>query len=57
MHSNYFYIFYLGEFYVGKYFTDEGEFDEVGFQIDFKKNLKNFQDKHYRKCSYNHKND
>ena len=42
---------------MGKYFTEEGEFDEVGFQIDFKKHVKKFQDKKYKKFSYNHKSD
>jgi hypothetical protein len=44
-----------GKLYVGKYFTEEGEFDEIGFKNDIKKLLKLFQQKKYSEVEFNHK--
>jgi hypothetical protein len=44
-----------GKLYVGKYFTEEGEFDQIGFANDIKKLLKLFQQKKYSEVEFNHK--
>jgi hypothetical protein len=45
----------LGKLYVGKYFTEEGEFYSVGFSEDIKKLLKLYQQKKYSEVEFNHK--
>lgn len=45
----------MGDMYVGKYFTEAGEFDELGFTIDFKKIVKKFQEKQYKTLTFENK--
>lgn len=47
----------IGEMHVGKYFTEAGEFDEVGFVLDVNKVVKKFQDRRYKTYVYGHKAD
>mmetsp|Transcript_5545 Transcript_5545/g.8442 ORF Transcript_5545/g.8442 Transcript_5545/m.8442 type:complete len:187 (+) Transcript_5545:67-627(+) len=46
-----------GKMYVGKYFTGEGEFDQVGFMNDIKTHVQRFRSKKYNEFEYNHKSD
>mmetsp|Transcript_5605 Transcript_5605/g.5800 ORF Transcript_5605/g.5800 Transcript_5605/m.5800 type:complete len:193 (-) Transcript_5605:191-769(-) len=46
-----------GRMYVGKYFTQKGEYDKVGFMKDVKKHVQRFQQKKYMEFHYNHKSD
>ena len=49
----------IGEMYVGKYFTEKGEFDEEGYANDLIKHIQRYQEKKYQTFKYNHgkKND
>jgi len=47
----------IGNMYVGKYFTQKGEFDKVGFVEDVKTHMKRFEQKKYTTFEYNHKSD
>ena len=44
----------VGKFYVGKYFTSKGEFDEPGFHADLKKHLERFDQKKFGEFQYTH---
>jgi hypothetical protein len=43
--------------YVGRYFTEKGEFDEDRYITDVKTHLKRYEDKKYIVFQYDHKSD
>jgi signal peptidase complex subunit 2 len=45
----------IGQMYVGKYFTEKGEFDQVGFMLDVRRHVDRYQHKKYETFVYNHK--
>lgn len=47
----------IGKMYVGKYFTERGEFDEKGFSLDVQKHLKRYEQGKIGQVEYNHKTD
>lgn len=47
----------IGNMYVGKYFTEEGDYDEIGFKRDIKKLLISYEQKKYKSYDFNHKSD
>lgn len=45
----------IGKFYVGKYFTEAGEYDQIGFAKDIKKLLNSYKQKKYSEFEFDHK--
>lgn len=46
-----------GKMYVGKYFTEEGEFDEDGYTADILLHVQRFNEKQFIEYTYDHKSD
>lgn len=49
--------FTKGQFYVGRYFTEKGEFDQKGFTADILKHIQRFHQKKFTEFTYTHKSD
>ena len=47
----------IGRLYVGRYFTEKGEFDQQSYAKDVVKHIKRYESKMYKEFTYDHKSD
>lgn len=47
----------IGKLYVGRYFTEKGEFDQSAYARDVLSHIKKFEAKQYKEFTYDHKSD
>ena len=47
----------IGKLYVGRYFTEKGEFDQISYAKDVVSHIKKFEAKQYKEITYDHKSD